>query len=236
MRIEDISIKLWNRKVVEFRANSDVNIIMGVNGSGKTTFLDNLYKSFLNNNKCIPDDVVYLRSVDNISMRDKRKTATAMLQDLEYYIYDMKTGPSLMSLRMSMIDCEAEEKEKLKAQIAEFQECVNSLFSMTDKRIDIEGSKFTVVTSEGTLPVSALSSGEMQVLLLLLRVLLLGGREAIVLMDEPENSLDIDWQFELINILTRLNPQAQYFITTHSPAVFGDGWGDKVWYMEQITK
>lgn len=236
MRIEDISIKLWNRKVVEFRANSDVNIIMGVNGSGKTTFLDNLYKSFLNNNKCIPDDVVYLRSVDNISMRDKRKTATAMLQDLEYYIYDMKTGPSLMSLRMSMIDCEVEMKERLKAQIAEFQECVNSLFSMTGKRIDIEGSKFTVVTSEGILPVSALSSGEMQVLLLLLRVLLLGGREAIVLMDEPENSLDIDWQFELINILTRLNPQAQYFIATHSPAVFGDGWGDKVWYMEQITK
>ena len=81
-----------------------------------------------------------------------------------------------------------------------------------------------------------LSSGEIQVLLILLRVFLLGQRKSIVLIDEPENSLDIDWQFELINLLVHFNPNAQFFITTHSPALFGDGWGDKVWYMEQITK
>ena len=73
-------------------------------------------------------------------------------------------------------------------------------------------------------------------LLILLRVFLLNGREAIVLIDEPENSLDIDWQFELINLLVRLNPNAQFFITTPSQELFGEGWGDKVWYMEQITK
>ena len=107
---------------------------------------------------------------------------------------------------------------------------------MTHKRIEIEGSKFSVVTDNGTLPVGALSSGEMQILLILLRVFLLNGRGAVVLIDEPENSLDIDWQFDLVNLLVCLNPNAQFFITTHSPALFGDGWGDKVWYMEQITK
>ena len=40
----------------------------------------------------------------------------------------------------------------------------------------------------------------------------------------------------IINLLVHFNPNAQFFITTHSPALFGDGWGDKVWYMEQITK
>lgn len=235
IRIKDININIWNHQVVQFSAHPDVNIIMGINGSGKTTFLSNLYKS-LTISKQNHEDIVYLPSIDNISMRDKRKTATALSQDLEYFIYDMKTGPSLMSLRMSMIDSPEDKQAELKSRINEFQHAVNGLFSLTHKQIRIEGSKFTVVTENGTLPVGALSSGEMQILLILLRVFLLNGREAVVLIDEPENSLDIDWQFELINLLVRLNPNAQYFITTHSPALFGEGWGDKVWYMEQITQ
>lgn len=234
-RIKDINISIWNNRKVQFSAHQDVNIIMGINGSGKTTFLSNLYNS-LTENKKDTEDVVYLPSIDNISMRDKRKTATALSQDLEYYIYDMKTGPSLMSLRMSMIDSPEKKQVELRARIADFQNAVNSLFALTHKQIEIEGSKFSVVTDNGTLPVGALSSGEMQILLILLRVFLLNGRGAVVLIDEPENSLDIDWQFDLVNLLVRLNPNAQFFITTHSPALFGDGWGDKVWYMEQITK
>jgi ABC-type cobalamin/Fe3+-siderophores transport system ATPase subunit len=235
MRIGDINIDIWKKQNVTFHANHDVNIIMGINGSGKTTFLNNLYQSLTDNKKDSNNDIVYIPSIDNISMRDKRKTSTALAQDLEYYIYDMKTGPSLMSLRMSAIDSSSDKQAQLKMRIADFQSTVNNLFALTGKHIEIEGSKFSVVTNEGTLPVGALSSGEMQVLLILLRVFLLCGKEAVVLIDEPENSLDIDWQFDLINIITRLNPNAQYFITTHSPALFGEGWGDKVWYMEQIT-
>ena len=235
-RISEVNIDLWEKQKVQFPAHPDVNIIMGVNGSGKTTFLNNLYKSLTADNNKQNGDIVYLPSIDNISMRDKRKTATALAQDLEYFIYDMKTGPSLMNLRMSMIDSSTKEQEDLKAQIADFQKTINDLFALTNKRIEIEGSKFSVITDNGTLPVGALSSGEMQILLILLRVFLLSQRESIVLIDEPENSLDIDWQFELINLLVHFNPNAQFFITTHSPALFGDGWGDKVWYMEQITK
>ncbi len=234
IRIKEVNVDVWDKQV-QFQAYSDVNIIMGINGSGKTTFLSNLYKSLTEKNES-KERVIYLPSIDNIAMRDKRKTATALSQDLEYFIYDMKTGPSLMSLRMSMIDSSEEKQAVLKSRIVDFQEAINGLFASTGKRIEIEGSKFLVVTDKGVLPVDALSSGEKQMLLLLLRVFLLNGQESVVLVDEPESSLDIEWQFELINLLVRLNPNAQYFITTHSPAIFGDGWGDKVWYMENILK
>ena len=179
--------------------------------------------------------VVFVPSIDNIAMRDKRKVANALTQDLEFYMFDMKTGPSMMYHRMSMIDASVERQMEMKAGIDNFCAIVNGLFETTGKRIEIEGNKFNVVSGEETIPISALSSGEKQILLILLRVFLLDGDEAYVLLDEPENSLDINWQFELINMLVRLNPNAQYFITTHSPSIFGDGWGDKIIYMENVT-
>ena len=38
-RISEVNISIWNKQQVLFQANPDVNIIMGINGSGKTTFL-----------------------------------------------------------------------------------------------------------------------------------------------------------------------------------------------------
>lgn len=148
----------------------------------------------------------------------------------------MKTGPSLMNLRMSMIDSTDERLIEMKAKVADFQRVINDFFAMTGKRIEIEGSKFSVHTDTGVLPVEALSSGEKQILLIMLRVFLLNGNEAIVMIDEPTYSLDIEWQFKLVTMLTHLNNKAQYFIASVSPALFGEGWGDKVWYMDQITK
>lgn len=123
----------------------------------------------------------------------------------------------------------------MKARIEDFCSIINSLFKETGKYIQIEGNKFNVVSKGQIIPIDALSSGEKQMLLILLRVFLMDGQEAFVLLDEPENSLDISWQYELINTLVKLNPNAQYFITTHSPSIFGDGWGDKIIYMEDVT-
>lgn len=233
-KIKEIKTGLWGKYNLHFIANDDVNIIVGINGSGKTTLLNEIYEIILDN---IEDknSVVFVPSIDNIVMRDKRKVANALTQDLEFYMYDMKTGPSMMYHRMSMIDASSEKRVTIKAGIDNFCAIVNNLFKDTGKRIEIEGNKFNIVADNQILPIDALSSGEKQILLILLRVFLLDGKSGYVLIDEPENSLDISWQFELINILVKLNPNAQYFITTHSPSIFGQGWGDKIIYMEDIT-
>ena len=225
---------LWNKYNVHFNANEDVNIIVGINGSGKTTLLNELYKLALENLED-KNQVIYVPSIDNLAMRDKRKVSNALTQDLEFYMFDMKTGPSMMYHRMAMIDAPAEKQTEMKARIEDFCSIINGLFQETEKHIEIEGNKFNIVSKGQILPIDALSSGEKQILLIMLRVFLLEGKESYVLLDEPENSLDISWQYKLIDTLTKLNPNAQFFITTHSPSIFGAGWGDKIIYMEDVT-
>ena len=233
-KIKDIKTRLWSKYDVSIIANEDVNIIVGINGSGKTTLLNEIYKLALENLED-KNQVIYVPSVDNIAMRDKRKTSNALTQDLEFYMFDMKTGPSMMYYRMSMIDASAEKQAEMKVRIENFRSVINGLFQETEKHIVIEGNKFNIVSKGQILPIDALSSGEKQILLIMLRVFLLEGKESYVLLDEPENSLDISWQYKLIDTLTKLNPNAQFFITTHSPSIFGAGWGDKIIYMEDVA-
>ncbi|MBD5170732.1 MAG: ATP-binding protein [Bacteroidales bacterium] len=229
IRIPKVDVNLWNTYKVKFNPHSDVNIIVGINGSGKTTLLSEIEKALPKGR------YIYIPSIDNLVTRDKRKKETALSQDLDSYIYDMKTGPSLMYYRMSMLDASAAKQMKVRERLDKFCDVVNALFKDTGKRIEIEGNKFIINSNGRFLSSNDLSSGEKQMLLLLLRVFLLEEKESVVLIDEPENSLDISWQYRLIDLLVKLNQNAQFFITTHSPSIFGNGWGDKIIYMEDVT-
>jgi ABC-type cobalamin/Fe3+-siderophores transport system ATPase subunit len=233
-KIKEIKTRLWGKYDVSIIANKDVNIIVGINGSGKTTLLNEIYKLALGNLED-KNQVIYVPSIDNIAMRDKRKTSNALTQDLEFYMFDMKTGPSMMYYRMSMIDASAEKQAEMKARIEDFRSVINGLFQETEKHIEIEGNKFNIVSKGQILPIDALSSGEKQILLIMLRVFLLEGKESYVLLDEPENSLDISWQYKLIDTLVKLNPNAQFFITTHSPNSGDIKWCNRTIRMEDVT-
>lgn len=80
-KIKEISISLWDKYNVHFKANEDVNIIVGINGSGKTTLINEIYKlalDYLDDKK----QIVFMPSIDNIAIRDKRKVVNALTQDL----------------------------------------------------------------------------------------------------------------------------------------------------------
>ena len=65
-------------------------------------------------------------------------------------------------------------------------------------------------------------------------VLVENGEHYASLMDEPEISLHIEWQKQLINIIRELNPNAQIILSTHSPALIMDGWMDIVTEVEDV--
>ncbi|MBQ9274891.1 MAG: AAA family ATPase [Succinivibrio sp.] len=62
-----------------------------------------------------------------------------------------------------------------------------------------------------------LSSGEKQLLIMFLEAILRHGSSQIFIIDEPEISLDLEWQHDLIEHIRLLNPNAQLIIATHAP-------------------
>ena len=80
-----------------------------------------------------------------------------------------------------------------------------------------------------------LSSGEKQMLVILLTVLVENEEPYVLFMDEPEISLHVEWQQRLIETILNLNPNVQIILTTHSPAVIMNGWMDSVTEVSDIT-
>lgn len=116
-----------------------------------------------------------------------------------------------------------------------FQDLADELFADTGKKI-VRGRNEIVFEQDGDelLPYS-LSSGEKQMLVILLTVLVQDKRPGVLLMDEPEVSLHIEWQQRIISIIREMNPNTQIILTTHSPAVIMGGWMDAVTEVTDIT-
>ena len=140
-----------------------------------------------------------------------------------YYLSDL--SKQLSDIIRSDGKVEIEDMQRIYAQNNLFIEIVNHAFTNTQKVVDTEQSKLQFKLEGEILDNNKkLSSGEKQFLIIMLTVLLQRKEESILIMDEPEISMHIDWQRELLNNLKKLNPNCQIILATHSPGVIMDGW------------
>lgn len=117
----------------------------------------------------------------------------------------------------------------------QFQDMIDELFCETGKRIVRQSNEIMFEQDGERLHPYQLSSGEKQILVILLTVLVQDHQNAVLFMDEPEVSLHIEWQQRLITLIRSLNPHVQIILTTHSPAVIMNGWQNSVTEVSDIT-
>lgn len=263
--------KMWGRINLQWNdINDDVNILVGINGCGKTTLL-NLISDYYTGQKLkknvaesvsgteISSPVTYIRSFD-IPANAKKKTESILLQELKYIINQNGEGTSFFDYRMKMLNF-PKEADTIQQRIDKFFTLVNSLFEETGKEITIDpqnnilvfsikgtekylttnGKRLTtngkyLTTGAEKIQLDQLSSGEKQILLILTTVFLQEEKPNILLMDEPEISLHINWQDRLIELIRKLNPNCQLILTTHSPNIFANGWEDKIVFIQDLEE
>jgi predicted ATPase len=129
----------------------------------------------------------------------------------------------------------AEAAQQLSLRKKRFQDIVDDLFQETGKTIVRTENEIRFSQIGETLVPYQLSSGEKQMLAILLTVLVEDDQPYVLFMDEPEVSLHIEWQKRLIDLCLELNPHVQIILTTHSPAVVMNGWVDAVTEVTDIT-
>lgn len=152
-----------------------------------------------------------------------------------YLDYQVNIGNRIIEL-LSSGDPEGHRKAaEVSYPKRRFQDLADELFAETGKKI-IRSKNEIVFEQDGEelLPYK-LSSGEKQMLVILLTVLVQDNQPCILMMDEPEISLHIEWQQRVIEIIREMNPHAQIILTTHSPAMIMGGWMDAVTEVTDIT-
>lgn len=180
-------------------------------------------------------------STFDVPMRDRPKAGkeySQLYNELHAVVYDIGGDrPSFSDYRLKATNF-PEEADKINRRIRMLFDTINRLFAKTRKtiKIDPHTNHLVFVDGDEDIPLYKLSSGEKQLLLILMRVFLMEEQSYILLMDEPEISLHIEWQYKLFEEIRHLNPHCQIITSTHSPSMFGDGWGNKLVFVEDLIK
>jgi predicted ATPase len=252
---------LWSgKKHIVWTLDPHVNVLSGINGVGKSTILNKVVKSVNTNGDVInhllkgvhitvePVDATHvrfdiIRSLDSpmlanetLNMVDSRIASALDFQlyhlQRKYLDYQVNIGNRIIAeLQQGNTDAAQHLSEPKKR----FQDMVDELFEETGKKIVRTENEIRFSQIGETLVPYQLSSGEKQMLAILLTVLVEDNHPYVLFMDEPEVSLHIEWQKRLIELILELNPNVQIILTTHSPAVVMNGWVESVTEVTDIT-
>lgn len=251
------------KKHILWNLDRRVNILSGVNGVGKSTIINKVVKGlssggeFPSHNlkgvhvKVSPEDAKWIRfdiirSFDrpllNAEVIGQMNASLATELDFQLYKlqrkyldYQVNIGNRMIEVLQAGGPDAAEKAQQLSEPKKKFQDIMDSLFADTGKTIIRTDNEISFSQMGEKLVPYQLSSGEKQILAILLTVLVEDLKPYVLFMDEPEVSLHVDWQKQLIDLILELNPNVQIILTTHSPAVIMNGWMDKVTEVSDIT-
>ena len=263
--IEEIEIdSLWSgKKHIRWTLDRQVNILSGINGVGKSTILNKVIRSLSQGGefpshslkgvrlKVSPNDARWIRydiirSFDRPLMNSDSisKINIDLVTELDWQLfqlqrkyldYQVNIGNRIIETLQSGEADAAEKAQQISQPKKRFQDILDDLFTETGKKIIRSENEIKFSSLGEVLAPYQLSSGEKQILVILLTVLVEDNEHYVLFMDEPEVSLHIEWQKRLIDLILELNPNVQIILTTHSPAVIMNGWIDRVTEVTDIT-
>ena len=136
-----------------------------------------------------------------------------------------KSVLSILDVYLKDLLDKARATDSMLAKLELFAEILNTHLIGKQVELSLEAGIEIVRTRDGAkVPLDRLSSGEQHLIVLFFDLLFETIQGGVCLIDEPEISLNVDWQRRFINTVLRVaevSPQ-QFVIATHSPMIAGD--------------
>ena len=121
---------------------------------------------------------------------------------------------------MTDIDTIEQRIESAMAARTKLEQLIRDMFAQ-NKSVTFQNRGILVEDANGEqIGLASLSSGEKQSLRIFIETLRV--ERNTLLIDEPEISLHIDWQRNLISAMSQLNLEAQLILATHSPEIMAE--------------
>ncbi|MNC02044.1 iron-hydroxamate transporter ATP-binding subunit [compost metagenome] len=145
---------------------------------------------------------------------ESKNKIIGILTDLQIQDGTLTNNPILGQLLWNMTKELKIEKQLLNA-INQFVETFNSFLS--SKRIEITKQGVQLIVRGARLSIDSLSSGERHLFTFLALIVIDARERDFLIIDEPEISLNANWQRQLIPLLQDLAPDTQIIVASHSP-------------------
>lgn len=278
-KVEIRNFQLSGKDII-WEIQPDASILVGKNGTGKSTILrmiaaalrkkpletdidlflqnDCIKLHFSNKNKIEVDgngenfsegvELSTLKSelieTFDIPNKEGKSVLDELLANLtlEFLLFQSRLRKDIDALYTKRQKFSEDEIRKIEANVAinnerreRFETTINHFFADSNKILQIEDDFSFLINKEVSLPVMALSSGEKQLLIILLKVFLQNEQPYLLLLDEPEISMHTYWQRKLLAKILVINPNCQLLVVTHSGTLLGRGWMQNFVRVEEIS-
>lgn len=285
-QIQHISIeKIWGLYDFSWELIPSVNVLIGENGSGKSTVINLLYallsfdikllekydykkisihtnigelwyqkgsKYFDIYKNNFETNIAFISTFDKLIIKKPAKDKTVkysyykatsldnelaeLIDDFIRYQLDIYM-PGHTNLHHSTEKLTYKVKEVMDKNLNIFFEILNkAIFKNKYEAIIDNNYSISLIhcQTKQEIKLSKLSSGEKQILIILLQALVTKNQPCIFLLDEPEVSLHLSIQEQLIDTIRKLNENAQLIIVTHSPSIVRKGYMDSYFEIENL--
>lgn len=174
------------------------------------------------------------------------KTLLILLKDFSSELADTDSSKTISDQLKEILDLIKTEKKKNAKELFDqieklkkinfneddsnaFLDEANIFFRTTHRKLVVSDKKLlSLKTDRGLTQWYDFSKGEKTLLCLLLAAYLNRNQSKIFLLDEPDLSLHINWQKQLLPSLQKLSPNSQFIVATHSPALIGRCSNEKI--------
>ncbi len=207
MSVFNKSMKNWNRKRDLLNKKDEV--------------LEALAKIEGNRSILTEELALFFDRIENLLQAENKERDDFSLE----LIINMTQIDKIFEL-LDIVQKHKETTDKMYSNINNFIRIINSFFIDSDKTIELDSLGKIIIKrpNKKSCPVTALSSGERQLLVIFAHAFFnkYNASEKVFIIDEPELSLHLRWQQIFIETIVENCPKTQFIMATHSPDIVDD--------------